>query len=386
MSLPMVSPGPPPLDPGYAAGIAKGLDRAFAGATEQVLDTATARLIVFSDHHKGGGDAADDFRRSERAYSAALGYYLEAGHRLCVLGDAEELWEEKPETVLRRYAAVLALEAEFAARGRYERFWGNHDDRWRSHWEVRRRLGKVLPGVKVREALKLRVRRAGKPDVVIFLVHGHQGTSESDRWGWLSRLVVRLVWRPIQRMTGWSATTPATDFKLRAKHDRAMFEWARTRPEPVILIAGHTHRPVFGRCTPPGPSARAPGELRPLLATATTAGDREQAEALRAELEYALEIERDPDDVITVEPPCYFNTGCCCFPDGDVTGLELADGELRLVRWPRELAALRTSEGGALDASLRIREREDFADVLDRVSAVAPDRGEILAHPVIAGG
>ena len=32
--------------------------------------------------------------------------------------------------------------------------------------------------------------------------------------------------------------------------------------------------------------------------------------------------------------PHYFNTGCCSFLDGDVTGLELADGEIRLVRWP----------------------------------------------------
>jgi hypothetical protein len=32
--------------------------------------------------------------------------------------------------------------------------------------------------------------------------------------------------------------------------------------------------------------------------------------------------------------PCYFNTGCCCFADGDITGLELAGGEIRLVRWP----------------------------------------------------
>jgi hypothetical protein len=380
----MVSPGPPPLDPEYAADIAKGLDRAFAGAAEEVLDAATARLIVFSDHHKGVGDAADDFRRCERAYAAALGYYLEAGHRLCVLGDAEELWEEKPETILRRYAAVLALEAQFAVQRRYERFWGNHDDRWASGWEVRRRLGKALPGVKVREALKLRVRRTGKPDVVVFLVHGHQGTSESDRWGWLSRLFVRFVWRPVQRLTGWSATTPARDYELRAKHDRAMFEWARRRPEPVILIAGHTHRPVFGRCAPAGPPARAPEELRPLLAAARAAGDHRRAEALRAELEYALAVARDPDAVITVDPPCYFNTGCCSFPDGDVTGLELADGELRLVRWTRNLAELRA--GGALELELRICEREDFGDVLDRVSGAAPREGEIIARPVSIGG
>jgi hypothetical protein len=31
--------------------------------------------------------------------------------------------------------------------------------------------------------------------------------------------------------------------------------------------------------------------------------------------------------------PSYFNAGCCCFPDGSITGLELSEGEMRLVRW-----------------------------------------------------
>ena len=36
---------------------------------------------------------------------------------------------------------------------------------------------------------------------------------------------------------------------------------------------------------------------------------------------------------VPIDPPCYFNTGCCSFGDGDVTALEIADGEIRLVRW-----------------------------------------------------
>ncbi len=31
--------------------------------------------------------------------------------------------------------------------------------------------------------------------------------------------------------------------------------------------------------------------------------------------------------------PCYFNSGCCCYPDGDITGIEIAHAEIRLVRW-----------------------------------------------------
>jgi hypothetical protein len=31
---------------------------------------------------------------------------------------------------------------------------------------------------------------------------------------------------------------------------------------------------------------------------------------------------------------CYFNTGCCSFGDGSVSGLEIVDGKIRLVSWP----------------------------------------------------
>src|ERR687886_404857 len=34
-----------------------------------------------------------------------------------------------------------------------------------------------------------------------------------------------------------------------------------------------------------------------------------------------------------LSPPCYFNTGCCSFGDGDITGIEIAGGEIRLIRW-----------------------------------------------------
>ena len=57
----------------------------------------------------------------------------------------------------------------------------------------------------------------------------------------------------------------------------------------------------------------------------------------QAEVEWvkAQQLEKPhPDDEVEQLKPSYFNTGCCCFPDGDVTGLEIIDGEIRLVRWP----------------------------------------------------
>ena len=131
---------PVPLDEAYLEEISGGLDRAAEHADEQAFDPATERIVIFSDHHRGTGDAADDFRRCEHAYTAALGYYLEAGYRLFLLGDVEELWEERAGPVIDHYRAVIELEAEFTTRGGLERFYGNHDDDWRNPGPVKQHL------------------------------------------------------------------------------------------------------------------------------------------------------------------------------------------------------------------------------------------------------
>ena len=363
----MSQPRSIPHDPKYEKAIKDGLDTAFKRADERAFDPAVERIAIFSDHHKGIGDPADDFRRCEHAYAAALGYYLEAGYRLFLLGDAEELWEERPGPVLSHYADVLRLEAEFARGAGVERFFGNHDDQWASGREVTKHLVPIFGVLEVREGLRLRVERSGGPPATLFFVHGHQGTADSDRWGWFSRLFVRHVWRPLQRKTGYSATTPSRSFALRAKHDNAMYQWARAQPPGLVMIAGHTHRPVFATCLPDPPPTRPIADLEAALAQAEAAGDGAAAAALRAELEYARASDRRPDVAMRVTPPCYFNTGCCSFPDGDVTGLEIADGEIRLVRWPGNIREVSAS-GGGVDTARRILASEQLEDVFASVS------------------
>jgi hypothetical protein len=71
----------------YAEGIAKGLRKAFENATESAtIDVGALKVVVFSDLHRGSGDRADDFRRAHRAYRAALGWYLQHGYELWLLG------------------------------------------------------------------------------------------------------------------------------------------------------------------------------------------------------------------------------------------------------------------------------------------------------------
>lgn len=242
---------------------------------------------------------------------------------------------------MKHYRKVLELEAAFAP-DRLWRFYGNHDMAWRRPRNVSRFFRTPLGGGGVREGVKLRLVDGESERGVLFLVHGHQGTIDSGNLLVVpfSRLAVRLFWRTLQRALGFPSTSPASDAVLRGRHDRAMASWpaerARGRGERPVLIAGHTHRPVFPGAGPPDLAAEKDrrwneydrldkAEPRDVQAVAQARGEYELA---RARFERASTY-RPP----RLDPPSYFNTGCCSFGDGDVTGLELADGEVRLVRW-----------------------------------------------------
>jgi hypothetical protein len=81
-----------------------GLNRLYAQARRRSLmmnfDPGYDKLVCVSDLHRGRRDGADDFRRTERVYNAALAWYHDNGYQLAVLGDAEDLWESSPKAIL----------------------------------------------------------------------------------------------------------------------------------------------------------------------------------------------------------------------------------------------------------------------------------------------
>jgi len=210
------------------------------------IDVASDRLVVLSDMHRGKRDRADDFRRCESAYTNALAHYDRERYTLALLGDVEELWKNRVDSVIAAYEGVYAAESSFHADGRLIRFWGNHDEEWASPAAVRDELGPAHPGapLEVRESLLLDVRLGDRSLGPLFLVHGHQGTGMSDGLAFLARFTVRFLWRPIQHLTAVSRNTPSKNRKVRERHHRAMRRWAEGH-ESLLLIAGHTHRPVF---------------------------------------------------------------------------------------------------------------------------------------------
>ena len=355
----------------YVRRIGRGLDRAYERADDLEAPIEGLRVVVLSDHHRGTGDGADDFARCEEAYRAALGWYSRQGFELWLLGDVEELWENRPREVMERYAAVLELEQRAFRRTR--RFYGNHDMTWRSSRDVRRFFGSEAPEGGVREGLKLRLMDGERQRGLLFFVHGHQGTLDSGNLLVLplSRFVVRFVWAALQRWRRFANTTPATNVHLRGKHDAAMLAWVQERvrasapAERPVLVAGHTHRPVFPSKPPPDLAAEEE-ERRKELEAREGEVPRDERRVARAAAEYErarTRVERfdgyRPPDI---DPPCYFNTGCCSFGDGDVTALEIADGLLRLVRWPDDAGDAQPKELAWLP----------LTEILDRVTGWEP--------------
>jgi predicted phosphodiesterase len=234
----------------------------------------------------------------------------------------------------------MELEGKFHQAGRYVRFYGNHDDAWSHSDLVDKLLVPALGGLPLRvlESLILHVQDGEEELGRIFLIHGHQGTFDSDRIASISKFLARYFWRPVQRILKYSFNTPSNDFKLRYEHESAMYFWTQAH-EKLILIAGHTHRPVFRSESHEEITRKALKEAEQKLAIQPDEGLRQQVAELASDLEWTLARNQQstlPQPLMEFKKPCYFNSGCCAFRDGDVTGLEFSDGRVRLVRWPND--------------------------------------------------
>ncbi len=288
------------------SAVKKGLDRAISGffTYRTALDVnAHEPWVIFSDQHKGAGDGADEFRLCKPTYLDALRHYDASHYRLVLLGDVEELWENSMAEVLAAHRDAMEAEAAFGPT-RYVRVWGNHDDRWMEELLVALDLMKYAPGTGLRrvfEGVRLSVRDGDAKIGTLFLTHGHQGTLGSDRFKVFSRWALQ-VYRVLQNRfgVGWfgGVDLPSEDEALRGEHDLIMYDWAVTQ-EKMMLIVGHTHRPVWAGRT--------------------------------------KEQQHEPGSL-----PAYFNTGCCKFSDGDITGIEIADGMLRLIKWEKAAGSVAT--------------------------------------------
>jgi predicted phosphodiesterase len=287
------------------------------------FDADKDKFIILSDQHKGARDGADIFAKAEENYIAALQYYEQHEFFYINLGDSEELWENLFITVKRHNKATFAMEKQFLNRKAFIKIFGNHDLYWDNDplapISIRKIYGQKL---KVYEGALLETKIKGKK-LCIYLTHGHQGDLQSDG-NWFSKWFVSDVWAPFQAYLRINPNTPANNDQLKTDHNRMMYQWSAKRANS-LLITGHTHQPVFKSLT----------HLEKLyeeMELAKKSGDKTALNSLKAQI-VSRENKGDKVPNFTAYKPTYFNSGCCCFDDGDITGIEIADGCIRLIKW-----------------------------------------------------
>ena len=277
------------------------LNRAYRRATQV---TGHNKIIIFSDHHKGIGDAADDFKQCASTYTKALNYYFQAGYTLILLGDIEELWENDINDVIKANKDSFEQEAQFYHDKRYFRCFGNHDLQWSRPQTVTQYFKTNYPNLTVTESILITIGQQR-----FFLTHGHQGDIMSDLFAPLSKILVRSFWRWYQLISKQKLSSLSDHFNQIQWHDHVLYNWITSQPN-LKLITGHTHRPIWLSQTK----------------------------------------EEQNTSQLTEKQPVYFNTGCCSYADGDITGIELHQDSIQLIKFSShssnkiDLATLKWSE------------------------------------------
>jgi predicted phosphodiesterase len=287
------------------------------------FESLEQKFIILSDQHKGAKNGADDFAFCEKNYLQALDYYNNNNYFYIALGDCEELWENTVAAVKKNNVPSFEKEKLFLQRKAFLKIFGNHDLDWDNSpfasTELEKMYGEkvtIYEGVVLKTTVKNQL-------LEIFLTHGHQGDAVSDG-NWFSKWFIANVWAPLQMYLAINPNTPAYEDHLKTDHNRFMYEWIAPKTN-MLLVTGHTHQPVFESLT----------QIESLyykLGKAREANDQPAIEKIEETIHRKkLKGQSIPD--FTAYKSNYFNSGCCCFDDGDITGIEIADGFIRLIKW-----------------------------------------------------
>ena len=313
-----------------------------------------SRIIIFSDHHRGAKNGADDFMKAETSYLAALDYYFENKFQYISLGDSEELWENTLSQVKKNNTLTFEAEKRFILKDKFFKVFGNHDLYWDNSPIASQQL-KAIYGKKLRVFEGIILEKDNKEEhtqkektnnpfsifkiksdaedevlpiancpLTIFLTHGHQGDASSDG-NWFSKFFVANIWAPLQSYLRINFNTPAYDEDLKTAHNLIMYEWS-AKYKSLILITGHTHQPVFESLTHPE-------KLYKQLGDAIKANRTDEVKQFEEEIKRrGRDYKTTPAQYLTMKPS-YFNSGCCCYRDGDITGIEITYEKISLVKW-----------------------------------------------------
>ena len=285
------------------------------------------KFIILSDQHKGVKDGSDDFADNEKNYLAALDYYFQSDFFYINLGDSEELWKNTLPPVKKQNTLSFKKEKMFLQKERFIKIFGNHDLYWGNDPLAALELKNIYgQPVTIYEGAILQTTVADN-GLQIFVTHGHQGDLQSDG-NWFSKWFVATIWARVQAYLEINPNTPAYDTQLKSEHNKLMYEWSST--SGTALVTGHTHQPVFESLT-------LMERLYNRLAEAQKNGDEKSISEIESHISHRFQKgEVLPD--FTGFKSNYFNSGCCCFSDGDITGIEIEAGCIRLIKWEYDAA------------------------------------------------
>jgi predicted phosphodiesterase len=255
----------------------------------------SSKIVLFSDCHRGDNSWADDFALNKNLFHYALYYYNKNGYTYIEVGDGDELWENPFHNVWDAHLPIFELMQKYfdtdPLKNRLHLIYGNHDRKKEDPAFIKNSLQKLcqnspestdscrhlFENVHFHEGLILRHTNTGKR---ILVIHGHQGDPLCDQFAFLSEFLVRILWKPLQQITGFKdPTSPANNHSKRMKISENIKTWLGKNPGTAIIM-GHTHEPYLA---------------------------------------------------MAGEAP-YYNTGSCVHPR-HITGIEIVNDQISLVRW-----------------------------------------------------
>ncbi len=285
----------------------------------------TTSIVILSDQHRGTRNGSDDFAVCEPCYLAALDYYNQENYYFINLGDCEELWENTIFGIIKHNQPVFDKEKLFIDRNAYCKVFGNHDLFWDNDPLSGSYLKKIYgKQIHIFTGIVMRAEFPTGGHLDIFCTHGHQGDRQSDGNAF-SKWFISYIWGPLQSFLRINTNSPATNDNLKTLHNLYMYDWSAAQQQ-VLLVTGHTHQPVFCSMT----------HLERLylkLEQAQSAGDTAAIAAIEAEIPRRKREYDFVNHSFEKMKPGYFNSGCCCFDDGTITGIEISKGYIRLIKW-----------------------------------------------------